>query len=90
MADSLELFFSDFFDGELLFVPVVEAEDDFGVADGEAAIADVGLKVGGEFEEAHCIGDDGAAFADFGGGFFLGQFKLFDQLRIAQGFFDRR
>ena len=75
--------------GEQLLRVIGEAEDDFGMPDGEAFVAEVGLDFGGEFEEAEGIGDDGAAFADACGGFLLGQLELIDQLGKPLGFFDR-
>jgi hypothetical protein len=58
------------------------------MTDGESAIANVGLEVRGEPEQSQRIGDGGPAFPDFGRGFVLLQFELFDQLGEAVGLLD--
>jgi hypothetical protein len=65
-----------------------EAEDDFGVADGEAGVAEIALELRREFEQAEGIGHDGTAFADLGGDFLLGELELGNELGVALGLFD--
>jgi hypothetical protein len=74
--------------GELLKIGGWQAEDDFGMADGESAVADVGLEFRWESKKAEGIGDDDAAFADTDGGVFLGKFELVDELSVALGLLD--
>ena len=58
------------------------------MADGEASLAQKGLQLGRELEEAQGVGDDDAALADLGGGLLLSQVELPDQLGVAPGFLD--
>src|SRR5882724_6050478 len=59
------------------------------MADGELTVADEILDGQGQLEQAEGIGDCGAAFADFGGDFFLFKLKLLDELSVALRFLHR-
>jgi len=66
-----------------------QAEDDLGVSHGEAAVAEVVLECGAEFEQPERVGNHGAAFADFEGDLLLCELELLDQLRVTLGFLHR-
>lgn len=79
----------DAFGGEFLLGGSGEAEDDLGVSDGEASIAQIDLNVGRELEQAQGIGDHGPALADFRGDIFLAELKGAHQFGVALCFFER-
>ena len=59
------------------------------MTDGKTAIANINLNIRRQVEQPQGIGHHGATLADLGGGFFLGQFELFDELRESKGLFQR-
>ena len=87
LAD-VQAVFDDALGGEVLLLLSGQPEDDFGVTDGEAAVAQITLEGRREFEETERIGNDGTAFADFDGDLFLGELKLGNELRVTLGFFE--
>lgn len=83
-----EVFVEDFVgDGELVG-GVFDAEDGFGVADGEVAVGDVALDGVLEVEEAHGVRDAGAGFADALGDDVLLEAEFLGEADVAGGFFD--
>ena len=72
-----------------LFLVGFGPEEDFGVPDGDAALGQPALDAGGQFQQAHGVGDGGAAFADFLGNFVLFQAEFLGKALVGDGFFDR-
>src|SRR6266849_2502565 len=66
-----------------------QTENHLGVADGQAAVAQVILPCGRELQQTQRIGHDRAAFANFAGDFLLAQLELFNEFRVTAGFFQR-
>jgi len=62
-ADGVALADDDLCKVELL-LGALEGEEDLGVADGDAVVGEPALDLGMKLEEAHAIGDGGAALAD--------------------------
>ena len=74
--------------GEPLLGGGSEAEDDLGVSDGEASIAQIDLNVGRELEQAQGVRHDSAALSDFDGDIFLTELKGAHQFGVALCFFE--
>ena len=81
---------ADHFLGDVLLrIGTGDAENGASVAEAKQTGADVTLDVGMELENAEEVRDGGAIFADFYRGFFLGEIEIFDQLAVAERFFNR-
>ena len=73
--------------GELLG-GIFDAEDGFGVSDGEVAVGDVLLNGFLEVEEADGVGHAGPGFADAAGNDVLLEAEVLGEADVARGFFD--
>ncbi|SPE61253.1 hypothetical protein SBV1_620025 [Verrucomicrobia bacterium] len=84
----VEAVLEDALGGECLLFLAVQAEDDFGMAHGNAALPQISLQAGRQFQQAQRVGDDCAALTHLGGGFLLGELELPDELGITLGLLD--
>src|ERR1035441_8166513 len=85
---NIEPFFKDALERNPLLCFTGQAQNNFSVADGKAALADTGLKRRREFKEAERVGHHGAALADFSRHLFLLELELLDELRVTLGLFN--
>ena len=79
----------NFFREEALFLVRLQAEQHFGVADGEEILHHPGLDLRIEIEQSHRVRDRGAAFADLLRDVFLAHPEFTREPRVSLRFFNR-